>query len=293
MIEDIRVYTDLRDHPKVRKLARALKISEAQAVGHLIFLWIAAAKRCPDGNITGWDQDEMAFVLKISRRKAVQFQDLLIFYGFIDVEYDTENNKKHTLHNWNIKQPHVTKFPKISVANSRAAKIRWLKEKGAPKECNMHYGSHCDMYCNLQYTMQCPLPHHTTTNNHTLPNHNHTLPISGSSSHEISGEIFDNYRKYIGEIPSGLIEELKYYQENCEENWIKEVFLELLRTNDVRKPWKYVKVILDNWLEAGEMETRNNGNGSKEDISPKEYIQKYGHLTKRPETEVGEYADQS
>lgn len=58
----IRVDVALRDHRKVRKLARLLGIEDRDlVVGKLARLWSAIRSRVPDGNLAGWTCEDIAF----------------------------------------------------------------------------------------------------------------------------------------------------------------------------------------------------------------------------------------
>lgn len=54
-----RVYAQLRGHPKVDDLARRLKISPAQAIGHLVMLWCWAVDYRPNGDLAGVTSREL------------------------------------------------------------------------------------------------------------------------------------------------------------------------------------------------------------------------------------------
>ena len=50
----------LRDHPKLKKLARGLEISIPTALGHLHMLWWWAMDYAQDGNLTPFDALDIA-----------------------------------------------------------------------------------------------------------------------------------------------------------------------------------------------------------------------------------------
>lgn len=56
----IEVHQELTRHHKVKRLARALEISRPQAVGHLFFLWSWALDHAPSGDLSGFDDEEIA-----------------------------------------------------------------------------------------------------------------------------------------------------------------------------------------------------------------------------------------
>jgi len=110
MNSDIRVSTDLRNHPKVRTLAKNLNITRAQAVGHLVLLWSSAAIYKPDGVLSGLDPVDLAEFAGISEKKAVHFQTNLINLHFLDVNPATG---EVSLHNWEIHQSYVIHAPEM------------------------------------------------------------------------------------------------------------------------------------------------------------------------------------
>lgn len=50
----------LGGHPKLRRLAHALRISRAQAFGHLLYLWWWAVDGAPDGDLSSLTPEEVA-----------------------------------------------------------------------------------------------------------------------------------------------------------------------------------------------------------------------------------------
>lgn len=69
----VEAHSTLREHPKTKKLARALSISRGTAIGHLLFLWWWCQDYAKDGNLStcsaeeiaeaaGWEGDPVAFV---------------------------------------------------------------------------------------------------------------------------------------------------------------------------------------------------------------------------------------
>jgi hypothetical protein len=56
----IESHQELRDHPKTKKAARLLGIHVAQVLGHLHCLWWWCLDHAQDGNLTGYDTEEIA-----------------------------------------------------------------------------------------------------------------------------------------------------------------------------------------------------------------------------------------
>lgn len=56
----IQLCQELPRHPKTKKLSRLLKISKAEAVGHLVFLWCWASDFTPEGNLSKYDKYDIS-----------------------------------------------------------------------------------------------------------------------------------------------------------------------------------------------------------------------------------------
>lgn len=99
----IESHTTVSHHPKTRRLSRSLGVPVAAVVGHLHCLWHWAAKFAPDGDLTKFDADDIAFGAMWDRGdysegsdvEAEEFLKALIDRRFID---EDENGRR--LHNW-------------------------------------------------------------------------------------------------------------------------------------------------------------------------------------------------
>ena len=60
----MRVDDTMPDHPKVRRLIRLLRVEDATGIGHLVSLWLWVLRYRPDGDITGLDDDELAYAAR-------------------------------------------------------------------------------------------------------------------------------------------------------------------------------------------------------------------------------------
>lgn len=93
----IESHQELRNHPKTKRLARYLKISVAAAIGHLHCLWWWATDYAPDGDLTEYEDWEIADAAYYDGESIEKFKDALIFSGFLD---NTEGGRL-ILHDWN------------------------------------------------------------------------------------------------------------------------------------------------------------------------------------------------
>lgn len=82
----IKSHQELRNHPKVARLASLLNISKPAVIGHLHLLWWWSLDYAPDGNLSNFSleeiQDAMLFEKKIVAR--INILETLIKSGFID-----------------------------------------------------------------------------------------------------------------------------------------------------------------------------------------------------------------
>jgi len=90
--------------------------------------------------------------------------------------------------------------------------------------------------------------------------------------------IFTLYEQHVGLLTPMISEELKEAEYLYPASWIEDAFREAVSLN--KRSWRYISKILERWASQGKGDGRTREN-PKEDISPKEYIRKYGHLTKR------------
>lgn len=91
--------------------------------------------------------------------------------------------------------------------------------------------------------------------------------------------IFALYEQYVGLLTPMIAEDLKEAEQLYPASWIEEAFREAVRLN--KRSWRYISRILERWAKEGKDYGGDRADTQK-DISPKEYLKKYGHLTKRP-----------
>lgn len=92
----IESHQELRNHPKTKRLARELRISVAAAIGHLHCLWWWATDYAPDGDLTEYEDWEIADAALYEGKNTEKFKDALIFAGFLD-----NTDGRLLLHDWN------------------------------------------------------------------------------------------------------------------------------------------------------------------------------------------------
>lgn len=74
---------DLRNHPKLRKAARRLDVPRVNLIGHLHCLWWWAIDYAPNGDLSSYDEDDIAFAADWEG-DPLAFVEALRETGFID-----------------------------------------------------------------------------------------------------------------------------------------------------------------------------------------------------------------
>lgn len=98
------------------------------------------------------------------------------------------------------------------------------------------------------------------------------------ASTEERPNIFALYEQHIGLLTPMIAEDLKEAEKLYPASWIEDAFRESVVLN--KRSWRYISRILERWASQGK-DYGTTRESSKEDISPKEYLKKYGHLTRR------------
>jgi DnaD/phage-associated family protein len=90
--------------------------------------------------------------------------------------------------------------------------------------------------------------------------------------------IFTLYEQNIGLLTPLIAEDLKEAEKMYPASWIEDAFRESVRLN--KRNWRYISRILERWASRGK-DYGTTRESSEEDISPKEYIRKYRHPTRK------------
>lgn len=125
----IESHQELRHHYKVKRLARELKITTAAAVGHLHFLWWWAVDFVPDGDLSKFDDEEIADAMGYEGKDPGKAKNALVFAGFLD-------NSKHgsiTIHDWREYAGRTLMQREKSKAANRERQKRYRDRQNAPK----------------------------------------------------------------------------------------------------------------------------------------------------------------
>ena len=95
-----KMHQELARHPKLKRFARGLGISEPTAIGHLFLLWSWAMDYAQDGDLSQIDDDDIADAMQWGGEPAAMIEALLSCgmreYGFLE----RDNHGHLILHNW-------------------------------------------------------------------------------------------------------------------------------------------------------------------------------------------------
>ncbi|MDP6180268.1 MAG: DnaD domain protein [Desulfatiglandales bacterium] len=99
-----------------------------------------------------------------------------------------------------------------------------------------------------------------------------------AASTEERPNIFSLYEQHVGLLIPLIADDLKEAEKVYPASWIEDAFKEAVSLN--KRNWRYISRILERWASQGK-DYGTSGEGIKTDISPKEYIRRFGHLTKK------------
>lgn len=96
MNTDIRISVTLKNHPKLRRLTKRIGLVAMQC---LVYLWIEAAQSKPDGELTGWDEEDIAYVSGWEGN-SLRYVNALMESGLVE-----KADGHYRIHDWAEHQP--------------------------------------------------------------------------------------------------------------------------------------------------------------------------------------------
>jgi hypothetical protein len=91
----IELHEELRDHPKIKRLAKDMGASKAEARGWVIGLWLWSATYAENGRLTGMDAEEISDACDYEGNEPEKLLGALIERGLVD-----RNGDELTIHDW-------------------------------------------------------------------------------------------------------------------------------------------------------------------------------------------------
>lgn len=113
----IEVHQELRNHPKIIRLAATIQCSKASAIGYLVSLWLWAVAYSRDGDLTTFSEDEICEACTYEGKNKKQFYESLIACKFLDKKED-----KIVIHDWKKHGLRILEQSRKRMAKSRRNK---------------------------------------------------------------------------------------------------------------------------------------------------------------------------
>jgi hypothetical protein len=174
----IESHQELANHPKTKRLARALGISRVQVIGHLHMLWWWALDYAQDGNLNGYSNEDLADAA-MWEGDPDQFVAALIGCGINNgagfLEIDSDNNL--LLHDW---YEYAGKLIERRKANAQR-----MREKRA---------AHVQNTCSARAPATVP---NSTVQNHIYMSANAESASADSAINDLVNEVFAHYKAKI------------------------------------------------------------------------------------------------
>jgi hypothetical protein len=156
----ISIYDQVRDHPKLRTLARTLRVNRHEAMGILVFLWIWGLTNADrDGNLNGSDANDIAEGVMF-RGEPQRLVDGLIASGWMNI-----TNGHYSIHDWDDWQAEWFKY--LDKKQYNTVRMRELRHPIGQQTDNSIPHSAVNSCTTVVATCD---PYHTIPD-HTLPNH--------------------------------------------------------------------------------------------------------------------------
>ena len=97
----IELHDTAREHPKVLKLAKDLKIPPAHALGHLCSLWLWTLRMAPDGDLSSFERDDLEIAA------GWLGEDGVLIDAMIKRRLIVENGDGLAIHDWDEYATHL------------------------------------------------------------------------------------------------------------------------------------------------------------------------------------------
>lgn len=156
----ISIYDQVRDHPKLRTLARILRVNRHEAMGILVFLWIWGLTNADrEGCLNGSEVDDIA--------EGVMFRgesDRLV-RGLVESGWLNLIDGHYFIHDWDVWQEQWFKY--LDKKDYNTARMRVTRHPCIAQTDNS--ASHSAVNSCTTVVRTCD-PNHTLPN-HTLPDH--------------------------------------------------------------------------------------------------------------------------
>ena len=182
----IESHQQLGRHPKTIKLARLLGVSLPTAVGHLQYLWWWALDYAQDGNLTQYDNEDIAYAM-LWNDDAEILVECLCKSGFLD----EDDNGNLFIHDW---EDYAGLMIERQEAKRISTKERQQKYRDRlKKEAEKNSVTRDNDVSNALVTRDESVSNAPTIPNHTKPNNTNTIPSPKERDKEKETELFERF----------------------------------------------------------------------------------------------------
>lgn len=227
----IEVHQSLPSHRKIKRLKRTLKIKTAQAVGHVVMLWLWALDNAPEGRLDGLDPEDLAEAAEW-QGDPVKFVDALRECGFVD------EGESLLIHDWQEYGGRLQGQRKDRAAQNRERQKRYRDKQ---KEHNGNVTETQDNATTL---------HNTTLHYISPPSGGDKKGVTRNATQQPQSRAVCAYLDMISPTPSSSsMRELMEFEKDMGSDVCLRAIDEALDTN--ARSWPYIKSILKSKREQG------------------------------------------
>lgn len=122
----IEVHTNLSDHPKVLRAAKALKMDSDMLVGKLIRLWTWSLENREDGLLSDLDVERLNYLMNYSG-KSERLLDALVVNRLLDAQEDG----RYLIHDWD---EHVSMLMETRERKREQARLRKQRQRDKKRD---------------------------------------------------------------------------------------------------------------------------------------------------------------
>lgn len=221
----IESHQELARHPKTKRLSRLLGISTPAAVGHLHFLWWWAMDYAQDGELSRYDDSDIADACEWDGDPKV------LVSSFVEAGFIDETDDGLVIHDWfDYAGRLIEKREQNRERKRRSRAAKQINSETAESVTRLSRGQSEDDQ----------MSHRATQPNPTIPNQT----ISISSSRHSAHSVFGLYEREIGPLTEITTEILIDLETTYGEEKVKEAIKEAVRQGV--KKLSYIEGILQN-----------------------------------------------
>ena len=134
----IEYHQELRDHPKIKKLARMMNWDYCHALGHLGYFWLWCLQHALDGDLRRYDDEQITEAAGVEASKSKEFMEAMttcgsgideggnkVISGFIDL---TPHKKVHDWFNY------VGRYLELKYRTADPKRLKKIKKNYSPSK---------------------------------------------------------------------------------------------------------------------------------------------------------------